>query len=127
MSAEQKPHSRPAVDIVREALEHVHYDERDGYTSRAVKEAFENMVERLARYEEPGWVNSVQAVVEARQRARSLEEQLEAAQKAQHVQNLEWAISLAESDPLYAEVFRPYFQKIVDALASNPASGSDDA
>jgi hypothetical protein len=41
---------------------------------------------------------------------------LREAQLQYYVFSLEWAITLAESDPFYAEVFRPYFRRIEDAL-----------
>jgi hypothetical protein len=36
-----------------------------------------------------------------------------------HVQNLDMALALAESDELYAEILRPHFKRIVAALAAS--------
>lgn len=49
MSEVSKPHTRSPVEIVREALEHVRYDERDGYTPQAVTDAFQSLVEQNER------------------------------------------------------------------------------
>lgn len=71
-----KPHSRPAVDIVREALEHVRYDEHDGYTPRAVAEAFASLEEQYEDLvaERNGLFNTVDS---DQGEIHALEEQLE--------------------------------------------------
>lgn len=49
---DSKPHSRPPIEIVREALQHVRYDEHDGYTPRAVEEAVRSLEEQLRSRED---------------------------------------------------------------------------